>query len=147
MRALAIGITLVALEEFSGCYLLLYRIGSIFDRFEGISPDIASIIIGFIQVAGAYCSTLLIERLGRKILTVGSAIGIAFGMLLTGFTIPLNDGENSSLFYKSLPVIGLSSALFSANIGIFILTYVVLAEITPSKASKFYCVLIILKTL
>lgn len=127
---------MVALEEFSGCYLLLYRVGSIFAYFEGISPDIASIIIGFIQVAGAYCSTLLIERLGRKILTVGSAIGIAFGMLLTGFTIPLNEGENSSFFYKLLPLFGLSFALISANIGVFLLTYVVLAEITPSKVNK-----------
>jgi MFS family permease len=136
LKALFIGIVLVVLEEFSGCYLLLYRIGSIFDSFEGVSADIASIIIGFIQVVGAYCSTFLIKRLGRKILTVSSAIGIAAGMLLTGFTIPLNDGENSSLFYKSLPVAGIALAIFCANVGVFVLTYIVLAEITPSKVKE-----------
>lgn len=137
-KSLIIGIALVVLEEFSGCYLLLYRVGSIFDNFEGISPDIASIIIGFIQVAGAYCSTLLIERLGRKILTITSSVGILLGMLLTGFTIPLN----GSFFLKLLPVIGLSIALFFANIGAFVLTYVVLAEITPSKVNDFLIILI-----
>lgn len=69
-------------------------------------------------------------------MTVGSAIGIAAGMLLTGFTILLNDGDDGSFFYKLLPLFGLSFALLSANVGVFVLTYIVIAEITPSKVSK-----------
>lgn len=131
LKSLFIGIVLVVLEEFSGCYLLLYRAGSFFDQIHGVPSNIASMVIGFIQVVGAYVSTLMVERIGRKCLIINSTIGIVCGMLLAGFTIPLIN--ESSLLISMLPVIGLSISLFSANVGIFILSFVILAEITPTK--------------
>ena len=134
LKSLFIGIVLVILEEFSGCYLLLYRAGSFFDQFEGVPigyADTASMMIGFIQVVGAYVSTLMVKRIEKKCLIISSAVGIACGMLLAGFTIPLIDG--SSTLISLLPVIGVSFSLFSANVGVFVLSFVVLAEITPTK--------------
>lgn len=37
---------------------------------SSLSPSISAIIIGIIQFIGAYISTLLVDRLGRKVFTI-----------------------------------------------------------------------------
>lgn len=67
-RALTIGLGLVALNQFCGCFAMLNYTATIFaESGSSLSPNMAAIVIGLIQLAGSYFSTLLVERAGRKV--------------------------------------------------------------------------------
>lgn len=125
-KHLFIGLLLVAFEEFSGCYFLLYRIGSLFEYFSGVSPDVASVLIGSIQVLGAFASIFMIERIKRRIMIIGSVIGVSSGFILAG----------SFTHLPHVLIIGLSTSLFSSNIGIFVLSQIIITEIAPVKVTR-----------
>lgn len=131
---------MVALEQFCGCFALLFYAASTFEHSgaTSITPEVATIIIGILQIVGAYCSSLLIDRLGRKILLITASFSIAFGMTLFGMATQLIEAGHNSTFMRILPVLALSVSILFANIGLFTLTFVILAEISPSKVKFCY---------
>lgn len=136
-KSIIIGTVLVALEQFTGTFALLFYTASIFKKSGAttISPEIATIIVGVIQLVGAYVSTFMVDRAGRKILICSSSLGVALGMTTFGIATQLLEHNVESEFIKIIPVIALSLSVFSANVGVFSLTFVVLSEISPSNVS------------
>ena len=134
-KSIIIGTVLVWLEQFSGCYALLFYTASTFEQagVTSISPEVATVIIGCIQLIGAYISAYTVDRAGRKVLICTSAFGIALGMTLFGAATQLIDNGFDGTFIKLIPVFALAMSTFMANIGVFNLTFVVLAEISPSN--------------
>lgn len=127
---------LVWLERYSGCYSLLFYAAKIFQKSgTSLDPEIAAIVLGLIQVVGAYCSTFLVDRTGRRFLLLLSSSGIAVGMILFGAATQLIEfGYNSDLM-RLIPVFAFSFSIFIANVGVFTMTFIVLSEISPPKVS------------
>lgn len=128
---------MVFIEQFCGVFSLLFYAASVFEASgaTSISPEHSTIILGVITVLGSYGSTYMVDRIGRKTLLCWSAFGNAVGMVAFGAaTLLINYGYEST-FIKSIPVIALSLSVFVAHVGIFSLTFVVLAEISPQKVS------------
>jgi MFS family permease len=123
------------MEQFTGCFVLLFYMKQIFEMSgtRTISPEVAPIIISVIQLLGAYCSTYLVDRVGRNKLRCGSTFGISIGMILFGVSTQLIEHGIGSSFVRILPIVGLSVSIYAANLGVFSLTFVVLAEISPHK--------------
>lgn len=136
-KSIFIGIVLVALEQFSGCFALLFSVASAFESSgaTSISPEVGTIIVGFVQLIGAYCSTIFVDRLGRKPLLAFSAFGVSLGMITFGMATQMIEHGHTSTFIKLIPVLALSVSVFLANVGIFALTFVILPEISPEKVS------------
>lgn len=136
-KSIIIGMVLVALEQFSGTFALLFYVASIFESSGAnfLSPEASTIFVGVIQVVGAYVATFLVDRAGRKALLTISAFGMAFGMTVFGIATQLIEHGHESAFIKLIPVFALSFSVFLANIGVFTLTFVVLSEITPPNVS------------
>lgn len=68
-KALIIGVGLMVLNQFSGGIVMLSYMASIFNESGStLTADQSSIVVGAIQCVGAYGSTLLIDRIGRKVL-------------------------------------------------------------------------------
>jgi hypothetical protein len=62
------GIALMALNQFCGCFAMLNYTGTIFaESGSNLSPNLSAIIVGVIQIFGAYFSTALVEKAGRKV--------------------------------------------------------------------------------
>lgn len=58
----------MTLNQFCGCFAMLSYTATIFkESGSNLSPNKSAIIVGVIQLAGGYCSTLLVERAGRKV--------------------------------------------------------------------------------
>lgn len=71
-KALLIGLGLMILNQFSGAIVMLSYMASIFtESGSTLTADQSSIFVGIIQCFGAYGSTLLIDRIGRKVLNYG----------------------------------------------------------------------------
>lgn len=63
-----IGIVLVTLNQFCGCFAMINYTATIFkDSGSNLSPNMSAIVVGTIQLIGAYCSTVLVDRAGRKV--------------------------------------------------------------------------------
>lgn len=136
-KSIIIGTVLVALEQFSGCFALLFYTASVFEKAgaTSIAPEESTIIVGVIQLLGAYCSTFMVDRAGRKVLICFSGFAIAVGMTIFGVATQLIEHGYASTFIKIIPIFALSFSVFVANVGVFTLTFVVLSEISPSNVS------------
>lgn len=138
-KVLMIGVMLQFLEQFSGLFGLLFFVSTIF-KYSGssVSPNASSIIVGVIQIIGCYCSTLLVDRAGRKILISISAFGISFGMFVFALHSYLNSLGYDLPHFNWVPLASFSFTLWIANLGVLSLPFLVTTEliITLPKVSS-----------
>lgn len=68
-RAMLIGPSLMAISQFSGTFCVVTYAKTIFtDSGSNFNPNTSAIILASLQIFGTYCTSILIERLGRKLL-------------------------------------------------------------------------------
>lgn len=129
-KVLLIGVFLMFLEQFSGVFALLFFVSTIFE-YSGstMSPNASSIIVGVIQLLGAYCSTQFVDKVGRTYLIALSAFGIASGMLVFALYNFLNNSEHDLSHFKWVPLVSFSFVLWIANLGVLTLPFLVMSEL------------------
>lgn len=133
-RAMLLGIGLVSLNQFCGVFAMLNYTATIFaEAGSDMTPNMAAIVIGVIQLAGAYFSTLLVERAGRKFLLAFSALGTAVGLGSLGAYTHLKEAGMELQGFGWLPLLSFSFVVFIASWGVLTLPFVVVAEIMPEK--------------
>lgn len=67
-RSLLIGVVVCALNQFSGMFALANYTATVFEEAgSNLDPNTSSIIVGITQLIGSYVSTILVERVGRKV--------------------------------------------------------------------------------
>lgn len=127
----------MAINQFSGCFALINYSATIFrDSGSDIDPNVSSIILAAIQVAGTYVSTVLVDRLGRRLLLLTSAAATAVGLTVMGLYSFVGSHLQWDLTaFSWVPVTSLSFVIFIASIGILPLPFVVLAEVLPQNVS------------
>ncbi|XP_055586556.1 facilitated trehalose transporter Tret1-2 homolog [Uranotaenia lowii] len=137
-KAFLIGICLMALNQYCGCFVMLNYTATIFEESgSSMAPNTAAMIIGTIQMFGSYLSTMLVERAGRKLLLIISSIGIAVGMsIFSAYSYVQLLGYDVSLF-DWLPLVCFSWVIFIGSFGVLTVPFVVLAELVPQKIKSF----------
>ncbi|KAJ0962582.1 hypothetical protein J5N97_027704 [Dioscorea zingiberensis] len=80
-RVVFIGTTLFALQQLSGINAVFYFSSTVF-RSAGVPSDFANICVGLANLSGSIIAMLLMDKLGRKVLLLGSFIGMAMAMCL-----------------------------------------------------------------
>lgn len=67
-KAIIIGLFLLWLKQFCGLTVMVFYAGHIFAASgSSISPNMAAIVIGVVQLFGTYTASLLVDRFGRKV--------------------------------------------------------------------------------
>lgn len=118
------------LEQFSGLFGLLFFVSKIFEYSgSSISPNASSIIVGIIQIIGCYCSTLLVDRAGRKILISTSSFGISIGMFVFAVYSYMNGLGYDLQHFNWIPLASFSFTLWVANLGVLTLPFLVTSEL------------------
>lgn len=70
-RACLIGFGLIIISEMCGSFVMLNYSSEIFTRSgSSMSASAATIVMGAVQLLGACISTLLVDRIGRKVYTI-----------------------------------------------------------------------------
>lgn len=75
-------------------------------------------IVGVIQVLGVYTSSILVDRIGRKILLIASASGAALSLAALGTFSYLNAHDIDLTRFNWIPLLAISVYLFVTSIGI-----------------------------
>uniref|UniRef100_A0A1B0BCA7 Major facilitator superfamily (MFS) profile domain-containing protein n=1 Tax=Glossina palpalis gambiensis TaxID=67801 RepID=A0A1B0BCA7_9MUSC len=133
-KAFLIGVALMALNQFCGCFAMINYTASIFEQSgSSLSPKISAIIVGVIQLLGSCASTLLVERAGRKLLLVISSIGTGIGLGCLGGYIYLNAIGYDTQPFAWIPIASFSFTIFIGCCGVLTLPFVLVSEIMPPK--------------
>lgn len=123
--AFIICLCLMFFQQFSGINAVIFNTTTIFESAgSDIEPGIATIIIGVIQVVATLLSTVVVDKLGRRILLLLSAIVMAICDILLGvffylkFDAPNKDEELvESLSWLPLTALCIFIVAFSLGFG------------------------------
>lgn len=75
----------MSFQQLSGINVVLFYSQSIFEKAgSSLDPSIATILVGIVQVLASGCTPLIVDRLGRKIILLVSAAGMAVCLGLLG---------------------------------------------------------------
>lgn len=130
-RALTISICLIVLNQFCGCYALLSYTTKVFaEAGASLSPIESSVLIVIVQILANILTIYLIDRAGRKILFITSAMGTAVGLICLGLHNIYLDQLND---FRWIPIASLSFAVFIASVGLLSLPYTIAIDILPPK--------------
>ncbi|XP_017966707.2 facilitated trehalose transporter Tret1 [Drosophila navojoa] len=100
---------------------------------SSLPPTVSAIVVGVIQLVGSYVSTLLVERAGRKVLLLVSAVGICLSQLIMASHSYLKVLQYDTSGFDWVPVAAFSFMLFIASWGLLTLPFLVISEILPPK--------------
>lgn len=134
VRAMLIGPTLMAVSQFSGTFTLVSYAATIFkESGSNLNPNVSSIILGCLQIAGTISTYFLIERIGRKVLLTISSSGAAIGLSVMGIYCYLSKHNVDVSQYNWIPVITLSFVIYISSIGIIPVPYIIISEVLPRR--------------
>lgn len=129
-----LSMVIVVLSLCTGQFVIITFTKQIFDETgSNISSEYSSIIVALIQLIGSYVSTLVIERVGRRILLLISTAGCGICLFTAGLYFFLKQLEWDTSAFTVVPLISVGIMIFVFAIGVASVPFVVITEILPEK--------------
>lgn len=128
------------LQQFSGISIMLFYTQDIFESAGStIESTDCTIIVGVVQVASGFLSTLLIERLGRKILLLASCFVSSISLILLGISYHFKDAQGQVFLasYGWLPLLALCGFMVGYSVGLGPLPWMLMGEMLPLRVKGF----------
>lgn len=109
IKAIFISSGLHFFQQMSGINAVIFYTQEIFDAADsGIESSIATIIVGSMQVISVFGSSIIVDKLGRRLLLLPSAFAMALSTVALGIFFYMKESNNSSVAYLGwLPTISL----------------------------------------
>ncbi|CAN1302039.1 Probable plastidic glucose transporter 3 [Linum perenne] len=128
-KVVFIGSTLFALQQLSGINAVFYFSSTVF-KSAGVPSDFANTCVGLCNLFGSIVAMVLMDRLGRKVLLIGSFFGMAvsMGIQAVGATSFVSSSQSVYLSVGGMLMVVLSFALGAAPV-----PGLLLSEILPSR--------------
>ncbi|KAK7838317.1 putative plastidic glucose transporter 3 [Quercus suber] len=128
-KVVFIGSTLFALQQLSGINAIFYFSTTVFKSF-GVPSDLANICVGFSNLFGSVVATMLMDKLGRKVLLLGSFSGMVVSMALQIMATSSFASVSGALY---LSVGGMLLFVFTFSLGAGPVPGLLLSEILPGR--------------
>ncbi|KAG8226601.1 hypothetical protein J437_LFUL007293 [Ladona fulva] len=120
IRALVISLGLMFFQQLSGINAVIFYSEPIFkEAGSGIDPSISSIIVGVVQFVATFVSTLVVDRLGRRVLLILSDSLMALCTVVLGvfFYLKNHGSDIDSLGWLPLTSVCIFIIVFSLGYG------------------------------
>ncbi|XP_056641900.1 facilitated trehalose transporter Tret1-2 homolog [Diorhabda sublineata] len=131
-KALIITVGLVVFQQFSGVIAVFFYAQTIFEQAgSSLEPAVCSIIIGTVQFVTSFITPVLVDRWGRKLLLLVSAVGMAVSEIILGAYCVLKDNKYDVSNISFLPIVCLVTYILMYNCGYGPLPWVIMGEIFP----------------
>lgn len=138
VKALIISVSLASFQPLSGIDVVQFYTQTIFEATGSSMPaEISSILMGSVQFLAGFITPLFVERLGRKVLLLASAIGMVISEVPLGIYFYLNtetDFDVEKIFW--LPTVSLMVYIVAFNYGFGPLPWTVMGEVFPSSVKS-----------
>lgn len=136
-----LSVIIMFFQQFTGSNAILYYTVSIFKEAKSsIEPTIDNIIVAFVMFSFTLLSTLTIDKLGRKLSLVISALIMC--ITLNAFsTYLLLSRNNSSLkeTYGWIPLFCVLIYIASFSVGLGPIPWLMMSEMSPTHARSLIC--------
>lgn len=123
IKAIFISLGLMFFQQMSGINAVIFYTKDIFEAADtGIDSGIATIIVGIMQVISVFVSSIIVDKLGRRLLLLPSAIVMTLCTVLLGAYFFMKDQDKNSVASLGwLPIASLCVfiILFSVGFGTF----------------------------
>lgn len=132
---LTIGIGLLVLQQLSGINAVLFYSTNIFQSAGISSGNAATCALGAIQVLATAITTWLLDKAGRRLLLIVSAVGMTVSLVLVAVAFFLEGivPKDSHLYTVMgiLSLVGLVAMVISFSLGLGPIPWVIMSEILP----------------
>ncbi|XP_060523360.1 facilitated trehalose transporter Tret1-like isoform X2 [Cylas formicarius] len=136
-KAIIICCGLMVFQQCSGICAVLAYMQSIFEvSGASISPFDATIIISTISMLTNFASSMLIDRMGRKLLLAISSLIAALCMLTLGLYFFLRSAGRDTTYISWLPIMSLIAFMVAFNLGFANIPWIFLGELFPSNVKS-----------
>lgn len=132
--AILISLGLMLFQQLSGINAVIFYATTIFQMSgSSIDENVSSIIIGVVNFVSTFIATVLIDRLGRKILLYISSVSMISMLTILGIYYYFKDNQVDVSSYGWLPLACLVIYVLGFSIGFGPIPWLMLGEILPSK--------------
>ncbi|XP_020966401.1 probable plastidic glucose transporter 3 [Arachis ipaensis] len=128
-RVMFIGSVLFALQQLSGINAVFYFSSTVFESF-GVPSDLANMSVGVCNLLGSIVAMILMDKLGRKVLLMGSFFGMAVAMGLQVLAASSFAAGSGAMY---LSVGGMLLFVLSFALGAGPVPCLVMSEMLPGK--------------
>lgn len=138
-KALIFTALLASFQQLSGINVVLFYMEDIFKAAKSsLSPSVATIIVGSVQVAASAVTPVVVDRLGRRILLIFSGVGEIVTLLTLGIYMYLQDKLHQDMSSVSIiPILALVIFISTYCVGWGPLPWTVMGEMfAPTVKSK-----------
>ncbi|KAK5641984.1 hypothetical protein RI129_008151 [Pyrocoelia pectoralis] len=137
-KAILICFPLMFLQQAGGINTVTYYTSSIFAATEvGLNEKVSTLIIGIVSVFSTFLTTLLVDKLGRRVLLIASNLGssIAVGTLALFFTLQTKQLVEESIIdtLRFLPLISVSLFSLAFSLGNGTIPWLLISELFPPE--------------
>ncbi|XP_031348943.1 facilitated trehalose transporter Tret1-like [Photinus pyralis] len=136
--AAIVSFSLMFFQQAGGVNAVIFYTSDIFtDSGSSLDPKEATMIVGAIQIIATFISSLVIDKLGRRILLLTSSLFMAVGLLILGafFSLKLRglaDAETLETL-GLLPIVGLCVFIIAFSLGFGPIPWMIASELFPSE--------------
>jgi MFS family permease len=130
--ALLVAVALAAAQQFTGINAVIPYAPTIMER-AGLTASnslVSSVLIGLANVAASVIAIRMMDRRGRRLLLLSSAMGAGAALALLGLTLEMSLSGAGSW----LPLVFLLAYITSFGIGLGPVFWVLIGEIFPPEA-------------
>ncbi|KPU80444.1 uncharacterized protein Dana_GF16361, isoform B [Drosophila ananassae] len=129
-NGLIISILLMVFQQFSGINAVIFFTESIFNSAGStLNSSLCSIIVGVVQVIMTLCSSLLIERAGRKMLLLFSSTVMSICLAILGAYYNMKDNHKDVSSIGWLPLFCVAFFIISFSVGYGPIPWLMMGEL------------------
>ncbi|KPJ21147.1 Facilitated trehalose transporter Tret1 [Papilio machaon] len=138
LKCLAIAVLLSAGSQLVGFNAVSFYLQTILvSTRTKVKPEIASVVIGVIQLFASFCTTVMMERFKRKQILISSLLGMFIGLIGLGAFFKLSEDVEVQGFLNYLPLISLILVVYCYSAGMGSLIWLLIAELFDGPARAF----------
>nr|XP_023011503.1 facilitated trehalose transporter Tret1-like [Leptinotarsa decemlineata] len=136
-KAFCVSLVLIMTQDLSGFTVITNHLQSIFESAgTNMAPEIAALIVGLLLFVSSFIAPFLVDRAGRRPLTIWSCLGMCAALTMLGAFFYFQSREFGTRFINWMPIFSLIFYIVSFNMGICAMPWVLTSELFPNKAKR-----------
>ncbi|KAK6618649.1 hypothetical protein RUM43_013040 [Polyplax serrata] len=133
VKSMLLSIGLLALQQFSGINGFVFNATAIFQATgSSVGPKYATIILGLMQVIGAFIVIFVVDKFGRIALLGTSAASMSVCTFIMGIFFYMKENQFIVESVSWLPLVSLSVFVVAFSVGFGSVPWMVIPEILPA---------------